>query len=657
VDLTEERLGDMGINIIAWVASLLFTVATSILAFRYLKSERASLNAVIYPFLWIFTVTLLVFVVGISQRLTPDFLLLVSVVGLILMGLFRPTREILLGVPQEMKSFITVFRGWWQEIPRWLQLLTIFALIISIVRFTFLILTLPPFVWDSLTYHLTNVAEWIQIGGIRTFETSIDRIYSPANFEVFTTWFTVFLHHDAIIEASGLPVYFLAIIAVNSIGRSLGYSRSAAWLGSLALATTPSILIAVTGTKNDPHMAAYILAALAVLIGLLNPVDRKAGQRPVGQLIVFILILSLAFGTKTYLLHLTPILALVGLDGIWGIRKERRWGEYKRKASEELAAWDHWVRVFIILMLISGAVLAFYWNARNWIEVGNPFYPYDVDIGGIEVIETEGQDFGIDFWRLEMNFKSLAWKFGDRRGRITPDLTDTTGWGWVVYGLGIPTLVWGLFKKRYLRVLTAGFFVSLTLIFFSTQPSPWNLRYILWFPAIFIFALIAYIDELPEKDKFIRNAFLSLAVLCMGSNFVSVWNYGNVQSEEFRRMLDYPVWERGSAEFGGSMPAEYANTLEIVPADVVLGYHVHSNGFVYPLYRPDYSQELAFIPIQDSSTCQDVAKSMEARGTRYLMVAPEHTSDEMLGFMHQCGEAEDYIRERSFNLYVLKDKD
>ena len=646
----------MGFNIFAWTASLLFTIVITTLAFRIMKSERVSVNLVIFPFLWIYSVTLLIFIVGLSQRLTPGFLFLVSVIGLILLGLLRPTREILKELPQQVMKFIAIFRDWWRDFPRWLQLLTIFALVVSLVRFTFLILALPPFVWDSLTYHLTNIAEWVQIGGIQTFETSIDRIYSPANFEVFTTWFTVFLHHDVVIEASGLPLYFLAIFAVNSIGRSLGFSRTASWLGSLAYGTTPSVLIAVTGTKNDPHMAAYILAALAVLLGLLKPLDKEGSKRPISQLVVFFLMLSLAFGTKTYLLHLSPILLLVGLEGIWGIRKERRWGEISRTVSEEVKGWSRSVRIFIIILLISGATLALYWNARNWIEVGNPFYPYDVDLGGIEVIETEGQDFGVDFWRLEMNFKSLAWKFGDRRGRITPDLTDTTGWGWVVYGLGIPTLVWGLFKKRSLRVLSVGFAISLILIFFSTQPSPWNLRYILWFPAIFIFAMIAYTDELPEKDKFIRVTFLSLAVLCMGLNFVSIWNYGNVRSEEFRRMLDYPIWERGSANYGGSMPAEYENTLELVPADVVLGYHVHSNGFVYPLYRPDYSQELAYIPIQEGATCGEVAQEMEARGTRYLMVAPEHTTDEVLGFIHQCGEAEEYLRERSFNLYVLNDK-
>jgi hypothetical protein len=183
------------------------------------------------------------------------------------------------------------------------------------------------------------------------------------------------------------------------------------------------------------------------------------------------------------------------------------------------------------------------------------------------------------------------------------------------------------------------------------------LRYILWFPAIFTFAIAAYIDELSKKSKSLRTAFLLLTVLSMGLNFVSIWNYGSIRAEEFRRMLVFPIWQRGSANFGGSMPAEYENTLDLVPADVVLGYHVHSNGFVYPLYRPDYSQELAYIPIQEGTTCGEVAQAMEARGTRYLMVAPEHTTDEVLGFIHQCGEAEEYLRERSFNLYVLNDKE
>ena len=61
----------MGFNLLAWMVSLLFTIAITTLAIRYMKSERASVNLVIIPFLWIYAITLLEFIVGISQRLTP----------------------------------------------------------------------------------------------------------------------------------------------------------------------------------------------------------------------------------------------------------------------------------------------------------------------------------------------------------------------------------------------------------------------------------------------------------------------------------------------------------------------------------------------------------------------------------------------------------
>jgi hypothetical protein len=82
---------------------------------------------------------------------------------------------------------------------------------------------------------------------------------------------------------------------------------------------------------------------------------------------------------------------------------------------------------------------------------------------------------------------------------------------------------------------------------------------------------------------------------------------------------------------------------------------VRGNGFIYPLYRPDFSQEVVFIPIDLESTCGDVAEAMIARGTRYLAVFPVHTTDEILGFMNRCGRQADVLQERSFNLYVLRD--
>ena len=85
-----------------------------------------------------------------------------------------------------------------------------------------------------------------------------------------------------------------------------------------------------------------------------------------------------------------------------------------------------------------------------------------------------------------------------------------------------------------------------------------------------------------------------------------------------------------------------------------MGYNVHGNGFLYPLYRADYSQHLVYVPIPQGSTCAGIADAIEARGTRYLFVAPEHTEDWILSLLNQCATEKDVLRERVRGLYVVK---
>ena len=182
------------------------------------------------------------------------------------------------------------------------------------------------------------------------------------------------------------------------------------------------------------------------------------------------------------------------------------------------------------------------------------------------------------------------------------------------------------------------------------------MRYLLWFPAVFALAFAVIMDEVIDRNLLPGRLLLSLGVLCLGLNFLPTVNYGLISPEVFRQILSLPLVERDSASLRVYTPLEYESTLSIMPDDAVLGYNVHANGFVYPLYRADFSQRLVYIPISVSGTCEDVAETMKARGTRYLFTAPEHTADAVLSFLYQCGEERTILRERSINLYVIKDK-
>jgi hypothetical protein len=643
------------LGLTSWVVSTTFIFVLCCLLFSRLKTDRFVSNLVGFVSLLLFAATAYFLVLGLMGVLTPGRLLAIGGVGLAIIILIPASRHELHKWPDQLHELGKIGTLWWADLPRWLRWFTAFILIASAARFTFLILALPPFVWDSLTYHLTNVAEWTQRGQITLYETSVNRIFTPANYETFALWFTVFLHHDVVVEAAGLPAYLLAIVSVYAIGRMLDFSRAASWLGALAYAMTPALLLAVTGTKNDPHMAAYFLAMLAIILLLTRPVEEGSRDGNVlGQLVLLLILACLAFGTKAYLIHLMPGLALIALLGGRQWFGLRSWAARFKEAVGDWREASHHYRTMLVILILLGLFVGFYWNSRNLALTGNPFYPYGVNIEGEKVFEDAGKTAHLDFSRLTENIESLIWKFGDKQTRISPDLTDTTGWGWFVYSLGLVALIIGLVFERSIRVLFAGFILALALIFMSTRPSPWNMRYILWFPAVFGIAFAAVMNRAGGDRSLPAVAIRLLYAFTLTLNFIAVVNYGKFDPSDIENMLDIPIMERGSAKLVTGMPKEYNAIHDLVPEDAVLGYNVNSNGFIYPLYRAGLTQRLAFIPVDPTDSCDTVARAMAARNVRYLFTAYTHTDYQVINLLEACGNRDSVIQELGSRLFVSK---
>lgn len=655
--LNQRALADAAVmlGLVAWALNALLVLSVAYLTQRALSTGSRRLQLVSAIFSVILVASGFVLLIGLAGWLRPLPITALSALGLVVLLAVPRLRAGLTQFAPDLSGWLKTARSWWTSLPRWLRNLSALAALASAVRFAFLIWALPPFVWDSLSYHLTNVADWVQTGRIATFDTPVQRIFNPANYELLATWFAVFLHHDLVIEAAGLPPYALAVAAVYAAARGLGSSSAGALMAGLAYGSTPAVVIAATGTKNDIFMAAYYLALLALVIDAKRHAANRVSPFGPPRLVLVGLLLLVAFGTKTYILHLLPgLVLLAALGGRRGRLAGLRW-RHLAETWRMVRGLRPSNRIVFGLLGALGLVLGFYWNVRNMEVTGNPFYPYDVVIAGRTLVEGPDSEFRLDVHELSLNLKGFAAKLGDKQDPIRPDLPNTTGWGWFAYGLGVPALAWALLRRAEMRPVFLGFGLSFLALFLSAGPSPWNMRFFIWFPALLALAFGLAWDALQEdRLRIIRLMLIAYTIGSLTLNFASTINYGRVSAEEFRSMLELPALERHTALFRDNMPDAYGNALALVPADQVLGYNVNNNGFVYPMFRSDFAQRVVYIPVTGDDSCRAIAAAMQARGTRYLLVAPEHTPDSLIARLRSCANDGADIRERARGIYVTR---
>ncbi len=641
-------MSGLALRLALWLISACFALVLAYLIARQLRTGSTSLDTVAFAVISVVVITAHGLLLGLAGGMRASTFGLSSLAGLVFLALSSKARAELAQLPLVLRQTWKRARDGFGGLPLWLRVFLLLGILLSSLRFAFLIWALPPFVWDALTYHLTNVAHWIQVGRIELFDTPVIRIYTPANYEVLAAWFAVFLHHDAFVEAAGLPAYYIALAATWSIARSLGCSPRASSVGVAGFATTPALLIAVTGTKNDPHMAGYYLAIVAILLHLTRNVQRLDGRTVFNNLTLIALTLLLAAGTKAYLIHLLPgivVLAVLVRRGVLG--------QIFRSARAAFTQMDRGARLGLLGLGLVGLFLAGYWNVRNWALTGNPFYPYGVSIQGADVFDAGDRTAQFSAQRLGANLQLLRERFGDSAGPVQPDLPDVTGWGWFTYGLGLAALLWAIVRRKEFRPLFAAATTSLLFMMFSIRPSSWNMRYLTWYPVVAAVAFALWYDVLALGGRWYRVGFAALAVIACSLNFAMTVNYGRIDSGGFALMLERPLWQRQAAVLKLNMPEEYEHALVQVPNGATLAYDVGGDGFVYPLFRADFSQKLVYVPVQADLSCDRLADHARSLGADYLFVARGHSSDSSVSKMEQCAIETDRIQERGRGVYVI----
>ncbi len=404
---------------------------------------------------------------------------------------------------------------------------------------------LAPHDGDATCYHLPKVAEWVQAGAI-TRETGVDyRSPFPGGFELFEIWWTVFLHHDVLVEAAGIELWILALAAVHALGRWTGLSRGMALAAGLLFCTTPIVLMQAVSCLNDLPVVAILLTSAALIAARVQP-------------FVLLLPLGVGIGVKPTFGFALPGLALLAFL----VRKDPPASRPGRAAAAGGA--------------LLGAFLGTYWYLRNLVLYGNPIYP-----GGARgfVLNDEFlvQQVGPNLVSLRENLRRLVdSRLYDHLLGYNPTSEYIAGWGPAVFGCGLLALLVALREPGRLRLLAAALAVSLVSVLTLVLSDRWFVRFVLFVPALACLAL-------PPLAVRIRGLPLLLGILVAIQFATTVFLSRNAVGE-YPALARQP-WRKRAADMIAGLPKDAE------PVACLQG----GGLFNYLLYGPDFSRRVIYI--------------------------------------------------------------
>lgn len=182
--------------------------------------------------------------------------------------------------------------------------LTLFILLLVFVQG----IIYPPNNWDSMSYHMARIPDWISHRSVMPYPTHIVRqLYQPPFAEYAIMHMDILNRSDYF--SSVVQFFFLifSAAAVVAIAKQPGLGRQYQLMVFILAATLPEALLQASGTQNDVVLCFFTLSCCYFAI--------KAIEQPVLKNYLF-LGLSIAIGilTKaTAYLYMAPVLLIFGV--------------------------------------------------------------------------------------------------------------------------------------------------------------------------------------------------------------------------------------------------------------------------------------------------------------------------------------------------------
>jgi hypothetical protein len=439
-------------------------------------------------------------------------------------------------------------------------------------------LVLSPYAYDALTYHLTIVASWLQQHDLDPTPLSLCCANYPANAELMFTWPALFTGDDSLVDTVQIGFAVLGALAAAGIARSAGLGAWAAAACGALFALTPAVLVQAPTNFADVIVAACALAALHALL-------RYAVTGAPQRLVVAGLAAGLVLGTKGTGIVWALVILAAGL--VLAVRSQRRGG----RAALPVAAF-----------LVAALALGSPWYARNWIETGNPVYPFQAEAAGVRVFDgplrvddvltppeagagsawpvqvARSWAHDLAFWRLD------SYDYQQRLGGLGPL------WPWLALPLLVALTV-VLVRRRSPLLLAIGIVGFVLLV----QPYRWWARFTIPLTALGALAVAWAATCAPRAwmRTAVRAAALALALAGVVLSSYEVDPAARAPSLAAADLVGL-IGAPAAARIAGRLFFSEYRFVEDIPRDatVVVDLRAEPVRFVYPLFGPRHTRRV-----------------------------------------------------------------
>lgn len=229
--------------------------------------------------------------------------------------------------------------------------------------------TTPVNDYDSLAYHLPQMAEWAQHHGLAAFAQSQGTQvgFYPYGWEAVCSLPLVAAGKDTLATMPNLVALAIMALAVFRLASRIGARRIDAMFSAMFLPCAPLLLARVNALQADLPLAAFVLAGLALGWSW-------SASRSMIDLALVIACAALAAGVKMSGLFYVPV--LFGLAS--ALRVTRRGPRRPPTAPARRS-----VRAMAAGVAVAACFVGAFWYWSNAARCGNPLGNIQVQLGGL----------------------------------------------------------------------------------------------------------------------------------------------------------------------------------------------------------------------------------------------------------------------------------